>query len=293
MKNDEVFDTVLLIKNYEEKPTKNGGKYIDGIVEMKGSVQFKVWAGSTFDEMHNFDYNNTVCKVSGKVNEYNGTKSLILNDVKALQEGTYDASTFFEDKYNEVAYFDALNQLVKKNSSEEGYNVFSMVIADVKERFMVEFAAKGHHDAVKSGLLAHTYKNVYILTRFIKLYQNIVKNLDMDVLVVGTALHDVGKVFEYTNGVVQGMGLLVSHHTFGVEILAKYKDEIVALKDEEFYYRLLAVVEQHHGEFGETPRAIDAYLIHLVDLLESKFQAIDESLEKGNDVVNIDGMFLR
>lgn len=283
----EAIETVAFIKSYDVRPTKNNTKYIDGMLEMKGSVPFKVWSGVTFNELEKYDYRNTVCFINAKVNEYNGNKSLIITSIKALEEGTYNPADFFEEKYQANAYWDALCKLIGKHCTPDGVEIFKEIFGEIESRFKVEFAARSHHDAVRSGLLAHTYKLVYIMTRVIKLYPNIVKRVDPDMFALGVALHDIGKIHEYTNGVIEGNGLLVSHHTFGVEMLCENKYFIVELKGEEFYYRLLSIIEQHHGEYEETPRTIEAYLVHMVDNLESTFQAIDESVEKGSPVVSI------
>ena len=293
MVDGQGFETVALMKGYDVKVAKTGSKYIDGLVEMKGSVQFKVWAGRAFDEMDKYDYSDTICKISGKVNEYNGIKSLVISDIKALDEGTYDKADFFEDKYPVEAYWEAFDKLVKKVCTANAYAIFGTVFADIKDRFKVEFAARGHHDAVKGGLLAHTYKETALMVKVLKFYPAIVKVVDLDLLILGCAIHDIGKVYEYTNGVIKGNGLIVSHHTFGVELLCKHKENIIDLKGEEFYYRLLAIIEQHHGEFEETPRAIEAYLVHLIDNLESRFQIINESFEKDLDTIGIDGFKLK
>ena len=290
LSDGNVFETVALIKGYDVKPTKTGGKFIGGCVEIQGTVDFKVWSGNKlFENMLQYDYSDTVCHIVGKVNDYNGTRSLILTDVKALEEGTYDKSYFFEDKYDTERYWVALCSLINKNCSQDGIDIFNKVMSDEElSSFKTEFAARSHHDAVKSGLLAHTYKVTYIMTKIIKLYTSICSVIDTDEVILGCALHDIGKVKEYTNGLVKGNGLLVSHHTFGVEILAKYKDFIIDRKSEEFYYRLLSVVEQHHGEFGETPRTIDAFLVHLADNIEAKFQVIEETFEKDIHSVSLD-----
>ena len=286
------FETVALIKAYDVRPTKSGGKYIDGVLEIKGSVGFKVWAGVVFDELDKYDYCNSICKISGYVNEFNGIKSLVLTGIMAVKEGVYSPSDFFEDRYDSDSYWEAFNKLIEKTCSQEGVTIFRKVMEVVGDRFKVEFAARGHHDAYKGGLLAHTYKETLLMSKVLKLYKTIISTLDTDLLILGCALHDIGKVMEYTNGTIVGNGLIVSHHTFGVEMLVGCKEFIVGVKSEEFYYRLLAVVEQHHGEYEETPRTIEAYLVHLVDNLESKFQSVSESLEGGTGVVNIDSFKL-
>lgn len=293
MTDGQEFESIVYMKTYSKKPTKNGSMYIDGLVEMKGSVPFKIWSGDLFNEMDKYDYQGLVCRVQAKVNEYNGTKSLILKSVKAIDEGVYDPADFFEDKYDANAYWNALETLVVKNCSAEAVEIFKSVMSDIKERFLVEFAARGHHDAVKSGLLAHTFRVTNIVCRVMKLYPTIVNVCSMDTLVLGSALHDIGKVYEYTNGSIQGNGLIVSHNTFGVEILMGHKEEIIDKKDEEFYYSLLAIIQQHHGEFGERPRVVEAYIIHMADNLEASLQAVSESFElQGTDFVTVDGLKL-
>ena len=287
-------ETIALVKGYELKPAKNGTNYIDGVVEMKGSVAFKMWSdGISFKDMQKYDFSDTVCSIKGKVNVYNGVKSLILTDVKALEEGSYNKSDFFEDVYDVEIYWTAFRNLVAKNCSAEAFNIFKEVMKDEQlATFKTEFAAKSHHDAVKSGLLAHTYKVTYIMSKLIPLYTQLRLDLDTDILILGCAFHDIGKVKEYSNGVVKDNGLLVSHHTFGVEILYKYKNYIVSNKSEEFYYRLLSVIEQHHGEYGEAPRTVDAYLVHLADFVESKFQVVNETFEKGMSSFYLDNFKL-
>ena len=294
MSEGQGFETVGVIKSYETKTAKNGKPYMDGLIEIKGTVPFKVWQGTLFDELNTCDYSDTKCNIVGKVNEYNGSKSAILVGVQALApKGDYNIEDFFESKYNITAYWDGLCRLIDKSASEEAFSVFKLAMTGISDRFKVEFAARSHHDAFMGGLLAHTYKVTSILIRTMKLYPAITQAVDYDLLVIGAALHDIGKVYEYTNGSIIGNGLIVSHHTFGVEILVPLKEQIVALKGEEFYYRLLAIIEQHHGEFEETPRALEAYLVHLADNLESNCEAVSESIENGSEVINIDGFKLR
>ena len=292
MANNEPFETVALVKSYEERLTKKGDKYMDGMLEMKGSVPFKVWGGKLFDTLKEYEYQGCVCQVAGTVNIYNGSVGVILTSVKALEEGTYKESDFFEDKYDIPAYVEALDKLVESKCSEGAISIYHQVMGGLLDKFKVEFASRNHHDAFKGGLLAHTYKVTSILSGVTKHYRALRNFVDPDLLILGAVFHDIGKVYEYTNGVIVGSGTLVSHHTFGVEIMVGLKDLIIELKNEEFYYRLLAIIEQHHGEFEETPRTIEAYIIHSCDILESRLQSINESIEKDFFPVKIDGFKL-
>lgn len=279
MPDGKLIETVCFMKSYSKRPTKNGSSYMSGSLEMKGTVDFKVWAGSLFDEMDTYDYQNTVVFIKGKVNDYGGVKSLILSSVKAVEDGVYSESDFFEEKYAIESYVGALDQIIESHCSEQATSIYREVMSPIMDRFKVEFAARSHHDAVKGGLLAHTYKVLLIMCKTVSFYPNISKVCSGDLLYLGCVFHDIGKIYEYTNGSIIGNGLLVSHHTFGVEILLKYKEKFVDSFGEGFFYRLLSIVEQHHGEYGEEPRTVEAYLIHLVDNLESKFESLDESFQ--------------
>ncbi len=82
-------------------------------------------------------------------------------------------------------------------------------------------------------------------------------------------------------------------------MLAKYKTIISAHFDESFYYHLLAIVQGHHGAFGEPPKTVLALIVHLLDMVESattgildKVDSNDVSEYAGNKSVYYDGNFL-
>lgn len=293
MKEGDYVSGYVLIKDYSILPTKTGSKYVDGTLEAQGSIQFKVWSNSAaYMNMTNNDFKGKICIVGATVNIYGGVTSLILNSIEIADEEDvkdYSLDDFFECKYNTSEYLNALDSIMKSVLSEEAYKLFGLImnVSEIKERFPKEYAAKGHHDNCVGGLLAHTYKVVF-MTRFVKLYPNILKRLgNLDVLILGAFIHDIGKIREYSTGVISDMGKLVSHHTFGVLMLNDLKKYIVEVVGEGGYYRLLSIVEQHHGEYAEHPRTIEAYLVHLFDLLDSDIQSIDQKLEGDEDGVQL------
>lgn len=281
----------VLIKSYSKQPTKNGGSFLGGSLEVKGSMQFKVWSnGDCFEDMDKYDYQNQVCFVSGKVNVFGGAYSLILETCRAIDEASEGLSKkdFYEEKYSADSYWVSLVKTVSSNVTEEGFKVFEEIFTDeLKERFCEEFAAIGHHDNCRSGLLAHTAKVVKMCT-IIKVYPEIVSRVGKDLLFISAAIHDIGKVREYDNGVISEEGKHISHNISGILMLEQHKDAIIKLKGEEFYTDLVAVIANHHGEYGERPRTVVAYVIHLIDCFESNLASINQMLETteaGNQIV--------
>lgn len=279
----DIVSLVGYIKSYDIANGKNGNKYINGVLEMQGSVGFKVWSGALFDEMSTKDYQGTICSITAKVNVFGGVTGIILNSCMAVEEGVYKEEDFFEVKYDVKTYMNGLYKILTKYCNEGLVKVYDSIIEQYGERFKVEFAAHSHHDAVKSGLLAHTYKVTYAVSKMMLLYPNIKKKCTYELLIFGSALHDIGKVHEYYNGAMSDVGMLVSHPQLGIEIILPFKEDIIRASSEEFFYRLMGIISSHHGEWGEPARNIEAMIIHYADNMESKLEIIDESIGTAPD----------
>lgn len=287
-----------LIQNYSLLPQKNGGQYISGQLQVKGQVPFKVWSNTDADSVYvtminNSDsIKNSICMVEAMVNKYGGVTSLILNKLIAVDEGKLglSKSDFFEEVYDADKWYNTLMTVLHKNCSEKAINLFENLINPIFDRFKNEFAAVYHHDNCKSGLLAHTTKVVRIAT-IVKMYPALFERLSPDVLFLSCALHDVGKIVEYNDGIISERGKMLSHHTFGVLFLVDNKDLICSSMGDDFFYELLSVVEQHHGEYEERPRTVLAYVVHKLDAIDAHLTSLNSLISEGNtgDQIQYDG----
>lgn len=281
---------LILVGNYSKLPTKNGKSYIGGSVEGIGTIPFKAWGNSdAFRELDAKSYAGKIARVSASVNIYNGSRSIVIDDIMLVNEDEieYSKSDFLVTKYNAESYLKSMRQMLAK-ASDKCLVVFDEIVdGDVKERFMNEFAAIHHHDNCRSGLLAHSTK-VTRIASLIGLYPNIIKKVPVDILYLSAALHDIGKVFEYDNGTISDKGKVLSHTMLGVLEIEKHRETIIDILGEEYYYLLLSVIQQHHGEYGERPRSIVAYVVHLLDMLDTKLTGLDEALSQQNEGIVFD-----
>ena len=265
----------LLIKEYTTGTTKNGSPYFSGVAESKGSIPFKVWSGSVYEKMNTTSYRGKVVLCEATVNIYNGTFALILNTVKSI-EG-YSAVDFLDTPYDTESFYNKLMSLMKANVSEIGYSLYEEILSEYLERFKVEVAAVNYHDNFVGGLLAHTYKMCVVLNYSLKMYKTIAESVDKDLIFLAVALHDIGGTVEYSNGSLSEVSY-AGHHVAGVEAIVLHRGKIIATYGEKWYYRLLSVITQHHGEFGETPRTVEAVIVHNIDMFESQMQLMNQSL---------------
>lgn len=275
---------IIFIKDYGKKMTKTNKPYIDGTIQSGDTMGFKIWSGALCDSFISEDYSNCACNVSGKVDEYQGTKSLTL-DLCVAVEG-YTESQFLEVVYDKEAYFNAFIGMVKNNVSEKAWNLFNELLlsnSQLVDRFKVEFAAKSHHDNVMSGLLAHSYKVVQLMSVMTNMYPTLMNEDSQfsqdrkDLLFLSTALHDIGKTQEMELGVYQPNSA-ISHRFFGAELLVQHKESIVNAYGEKWYYDFCSVMLEHHGQYADPCRTLPALLVNIVDEFDAKVTGITQDM---------------
>lgn len=290
-----IFQGVACIRDYSKKQTKYGKDFLDGKVQFGITMPFKVWFdASALMKMTTEDYTNVPCLITATVEEFQGSKSLTITDVKAVDGYTEDM--FFEVRYNKQAYIDAFNNEANRVLSDKGKKVKDLLLTDeVAERFYSEFAASKYHDNCTSGLMVHTYKMMCIVGWIVRTYPQLVMDYDevngkyiqsqdrVDLLYIGLMFHDLGKTVEMHNGVYQ-RNSFVGHTFFGTEMLVKHKDEIVSIFDEDWYYQLCAILLQHHDEYETPCKTVLGYVIHSIDLIESRMTGLCQQLDSSTFV---------
>lgn len=292
--NNEPFNGLVLVRNYVEKPTSNNtSTFISGTMEGLGVLQFKVWQNDdAFSKLKQNDLKGVVCSIKGNVNEYNGTKSLIVLDIEQYTGTDVTPLDFMEKKYDEEYLWNSMIQILRKNCSFEAVEVFQRIIEPIEKRFREEYAAINHHDSCVNGLLAHTCKTVKI-AQVLMYYPTIRDSVTYDAIYLGCALHDIGKVLEYNNGSMSELGKTLNHLTLGLTLIMPHREFIVQKKGKEFYDTLMSVIQQHHGEYGERPKTLAAYLVHIFDMLESRLTDASDAIQDSvNDVIKLDDFYL-
>jgi 7,8-dihydroneopterin 2',3'-cyclic phosphate phosphodiesterase len=120
------------------------------------------------------------------------------------------------------------------------------------------------HHAKTGGLVEHTY----IVTKMcISVAEDLKKvyktKMDMDSLIAGALLHDIGKVWgvkKSRSGKWQSTGSTIDHTMLGTsELHARHFPE-----------KVVHIVASHFGENGPTPpQTVEAYIVHMVDTMDA------------------------
>lgn len=286
---------VCLIQSVAVKTARNGSRYLEGKVISGESVSFKIWGGDLFNKLIDdvATLSGTVASISARGNDYNGLKSLIIEDL--IPVAGYKPEDFMATKYNIESYWSSLKQTVSKTVSDvcmkAVLNPILFENPEVSEMFKKAFAATSHHDNCKGGLLAHTYRVYFLANYMIQLYPHLTKSeakgtptqTQKDLILAGVLLHDIGKILEMESGSYT-MKSRVTHRILGLEYLFEHKKEIVGAYGEKWFYDLESIIVQHHGEFGDAFRTVPAFVVGMCDRVDTYFTTINELEETSANV---------
>ena len=284
--NGETVKGIIYVKTVEIKVAKNGKKYIQGLLaDKKELALYKVW-GEYMETFQNAKSVSAILEVEGKVNVFNDTASLIITH--AVPSSAYRLSDFVDghDKEKIEQEFYTINESLLSPNAMDLLN--QLLQGKVKERFFLEYAGMTMHDACPSGVANHTLK-------MLKLARTLIENDTRlapytDLIVLGIDLHDIGKIKEMLNGNYR-KNSFVTHREFGIELLNANKECICNLFDDDFYYRLVSIIRGHHDEYEEKAKTIYAYIVFLIDMLDSQVTHILDCIEGENTKEESSGDF--
>ncbi len=151
-------------------------------------------------------------------------------------------------------------------------------------------AAKLNHHAYVAGLLEHTLSMCRLALTVADHYADYYPGMvDRDLLIAGTVLHDIGKLWEL--GLDKGIdytevGRLVGHVVMGAELVTRTFQQL-GIDNPLLEMRIKHLVLSHHGEleFGAPvkPLTAEAQLLNYIDQIDAKMNmfaaAIGEQTE--------------
>lgn len=197
--------------------------------------------------------------------------------VRLLPVDQFDAFAFIEriDVDTEKLWdqVDRLRADIRSTSIRRAVDLF---FAD--DQFRVSFekspgSVNGHH-AKLGGLLLHVWEVASIARHSART----VRQANVDLVVAGALLHDIGKVDAYSispEGFAHtSVGTLLGHVTLGALMLDRRMREMSPALSEAQQQELLHMILSHHGalEFGSPvqPMTMEAEIVHWADESSAK-----------------------
>lgn len=138
-------------------------------------------------------------------------------------------------------------------------------------------ATKVHH-AYEGGLAVHSLAVANHVVSMWNIYQG--QMLDIEILVAGALIHDIGKLYEYNkDGSKTTFGSLVSHLVSGAEEVAKFcfSKGIDSNRDTKVLM-LKHILLSHHSkmEYGAatTPAILEAVMVARADEIDATYESL-------------------
>ena len=150
------------------------------------------------------------------------------------------------------------------------------LLKEYEEQICWSAAAEIMHSEKAGGLMEHTEAMVRNAVSLCKVYPD----LDKDLLVSGTALHDIGKIGELiTNDLGSAtytpVGIAIGHIVLGYTFVDRYVEKNKGVYPDERIMLLETLILSHHGkkEYGSPiePVIPEAYMLNYIDMIDATY----------------------
>ena len=282
---DDHFAVSLKIPPTKYK-SKDGLWFSMNISDITGTFPVKFWGGvngETVKELYESFKINDIVSIKGgqvKLNTYSGKLEIYINEGEGqiTKEQNYDLADFVlktEKNIDElVSQFKAeidgigdvdIKQLLKSFFDDDAF----------MKKYSETPAAKIHHHNYVGGLIEHVLNMISLSKIIARQYE---PDLNLDLLIAGCMLHDIGKMVEYESKVVIDYtvtGSLLGHIPIGAKMVEDKIDELndfpPILKN-----KILHLILSHHGtqEMGSPviPHFPEATALHKIDDCDSQIK---------------------
>jgi 3'-5' exoribonuclease len=267
----------------EVRQKKTGEPYLSLLLgDRTGDIEAKMW-DNVAEVMETFDRDDFV-RVKGLIQIYNNRPQFTIHKMQRVDASEIDPTDFFPSSQRDPEeMFAELRELLGKIRNPDLKALADLFLDDpeIASRFKRAPAAKYIHHAYLGGLLEHVLSLVKLSHAVAGHYPAV----DLDLLVIGALLHDIGKIYELSyerSFAYTTEGQLLGHIAIGLRMLDQKLAQLPG-----FPPRLRTLIEHmilsHHGqlEFGspKVPLFPEALLLHYLDDLDSKMECMRALIE--------------
>src|SRR6266849_4651022 len=276
--------TFFLVQNKEIRQKKSGDPYLSlSLSDRTGELDAKMW-DNVAEVMETFDRDDFV-KVKGLIQIFHNRPQLTIHKMRRVGDHEIEFTDYFPaSERNSDEMLAQLRGIVAGMNNAHLRGLLEALLDDpeIARRFKMAPAAKQIHHAYLGVLIEH----VLSVCGLAALTASHYRAIDLDLLLTGVVLHDIGKIYElsYDRGFSYTTeGQLLGHISIAMRMVA---DKLARLPD--FPPRLRTLIEHmilsHHGrlEFGspKAPQFPEAMLLHYLDDLDSKMECMRQLVDR-------------
>ncbi|MGH9660667.1 MAG: 3'-5' exoribonuclease YhaM family protein [Bryobacteraceae bacterium] len=283
---DQIVTTTFLVHGKDIRQKKSGEPYLSmSLGDRTGDIDAKMW-DNVADVMTTFDRDDFV-RAKGLVQIFHNRPQFTVHKIQRVDERQVDFADYFPASERDPGeMWRELRGVVAGMSNADLRALLDALLDDpeIARRYRAAPAAKHIHHAWLGGLLEH----VLSLCGLCRMAATQYKSINLDLLLAGAVLHDIGKIHElsYDRGFgYTAEGQLLGHMVIALRMIGEKLPPA-------FPPRLRTLVEHmvisHHGqlEFGspKLPQFPEALLLHYLDDLDSKMTSMRTLLDRDRQI---------
>ena len=283
LKDGQQINSVYLVKIKSQATAKTGKEYYNvQLADKTGVIDGKIWDVESpgIEEFKVGDFVN----IEGDVILYNNQLQVKIFRARIANTNEYNAVDYFAtSKYDKDEMYKELTAFIESVKNKNYKRLLKSFFIDDKkfvEKFICHQGAKTVHHSFVSGLIEHTIST----TRLAKLIAENYNDINVDLVVTASLLHDIAKMDEiasYPDNEYTDEGYLSGHIVLGYYEVRKKIEEIGGFSEIE-KNELLHCILAHHGttEFGspKLPMLMEAYIVSQADNTDAKLEIMRESI---------------
>ena len=284
IKENDSVDSLFLVKEKSSAVTKTGNTYLKlKLVDRSGEIEGRIWT-SVENFAESFEKDGYV-HVMGKAVSFQERLQFNITFIESVREEEILFSDFFpmtEKNIDEM--FQSLLEISRQIKNPHLCQLLHLFWEDESfiKLFKMAPASKWLHHNYLGGLLEHTLSLVQLVLKIACHYHG----LNMDLLLIASIFHDLGKVdelsyhrsFDYSDE-----GRLLGHIILGIE---RVEGKIRQLPDfpKDLSTLLKHFLLSHHGQYiwgsPKKPMTLEAVMLHFLDDMDAKINGIQQFIKK-------------
>ena len=252
--------------------------------DVSGRVKAVMWEPPPEDDPVRQD---DIVFIRGSVSDYHGPQ-VVVSDLRKLDPAKVNRAFFQAVSGRDPAEMKAeLEEVIKQDVQDKNLKaLLNQFFSDDEftHLFSTAPAARTIHHNCVGGLLEHTLEVIAVCRNLAELYP---QQIQLDLLLTGAILHDIGKIEEYHQDSISfdftDRGKLVGHISIGKEM---FDQKMAALANfpPAMKLELEHMMLTHHGmrEWGspEVPKTIHAFALFHADLVSARMNQFVKIMEK-------------
>ena len=282
LKDGDYVNDQFVVTSVNKSVTTKGSEYYRlGLKDATGNVNAVKWTISLGDE--EIVAPGAIIFVSGVVETYgkNANIQIRIDAIKPVSSEDVITAKFLKmPPVKKEILIERFNAHINSIQDDDLKLLVNTIVKKYEDKLFIYPAAVSVHHDFSSGLLYHTVSMADIASFLAGYYPNV----NRDLLITGTILHDMAKTIEFEGDITFKYSLegkLLGHITMGMAIIRETAKEL-GLEGEKILL-LEHMVLSHHGEleFGSPvlPQTREAILLNLIDNLDSKMAVVEKALE--------------